>query len=119
MSAVRATPARCLRDAGEAGAAAQALALVHAELPHIGTVEAFWYGPHALAARWAAWQVLDSAGDAAAPAQLELAWAQLQRHARRSADPDVQAHVLQADPVHREIVAMWQAGRARQGDPAP
>ena len=97
------------------GDPARALAEVQAELPALAEMGALdnTYSP--LGARMAAWRVLAACGDAHAPQQLELAWAELQRQVAKIADPAVCARVLEGTPLHREIVAAHAAVAASTG----
>ena len=83
--------------------------LVEAELPFLGEVGALDTVQAPLAARMAGWRVLVAAGDARAPRQLELAMTELQQRIAKVGDPEVRRRILEGLPLHREIMAKWQA----------
>jgi tetratricopeptide (TPR) repeat protein len=85
----------------------RALPLVEAELPFLDELGALEPAQSPLCARMAGWRVLATAGDARATRQLELAMAELERHAGRAADPAVRRRILERLPLHKEIVAEW------------
>ena len=80
-----------------------ALQAVQAELPAMALAESLSAGQFLLAARLAAWRVLQQAGDAQAPVQLALAEAELQNLLDGHADPAVRQRVAQNVPWHRDV----------------
>jgi class 3 adenylate cyclase/tetratricopeptide (TPR) repeat protein len=94
---------------------AAGLRAVHAEMPALAQMGALSGAPFALAGRLAAWRVLQRAGDAAAPAQLALAEAELQQHLDRFDDDAVRQRVAHNVPWHRDVLDALEQHRRRQG----
>jgi len=85
-----------------------ALEAVRAELPamaHMGTLKHV-YG---LAARLAAWRVLQQGGDAQARAQLSLAAAELELELRGFADSEARSRLAHEVPWNRDVMQALQA----------
>jgi tetratricopeptide (TPR) repeat protein len=95
---------------------AAALQAVHAELPALAQAGALSGAPFALAGRLAAWRVLRCAGDAAAPAQLALAEAELQKYLDRFDDEAVRQRVAQDVPWHRDVLDALEQHKCTHGE---
>jgi hypothetical protein len=87
---------------------------VLAELSSLQQRDALAAASFALAARLAAWRVLDRAADAAAVEQLALGAAELERHLAGFSDPAVRERVRTSMPWHRD----WVEAIAKSGDAA-
>lgn len=101
---------------GRPGDLADAVQAVHAELPALAQAGALSGAPFALAGRLAAWRVLQRAGDAAAPAQLALAEAELQHELDRFDDEAVRQRVAQEVPWHRDVLDAVAQHRRSHGE---
>ena len=91
------------------GDLSRALAAVQAELASLREIHSLGASHAALAARMAAYRVLAAASEPDAAQQLELAMSELESRLGKKSDPVVRARLLEGLPLHREIVAAWQA----------
>lgn len=111
--------ARAQQGLGDTAAARSA---VRADRDRILETGAMNSVPQALAALWAAWQVLQVHEDEDADRLLAVIQAELERRVQRSRDPVTRARV-RAWPLHRDITAAWLAqptlASPSPGDPAP
>ena len=99
--------------AGLTGEADSALQSVRAELPALALQDALVGAKFGLAARVAAWRVLQRAGDPAAAAQLEMAAAELERQLAGFAAADLRERVRSRVPWHHDVVEALAAARAQ------
>jgi class 3 adenylate cyclase/tetratricopeptide (TPR) repeat protein len=81
-----------------------ALAAVLGEASALGQAEPLDQAVEALAARAAAWRVLQAAGDAGAPVQLGLAVAYIEQLTAAIAEQSVRERVRRGHPLHRELL---------------
>ena len=72
-----------------------------------------------LAARVAAWRVLQRAGDPAAAEQLALATADLDRRLARFAVAELRERVRSAIPCHRDVVEALATVQSQTADRVP
>lgn len=89
------------------GDPAGALALVRAERAMLAADSTLNNSLGALGARFAAWRVLQAAGDPDAADQLAQTMAELTRRTAKITDPATRARALEAWPLHREVIAAW------------
>jgi hypothetical protein len=89
------------------GDPAGALALVRAERAMLAADSTLNNSLGALGARFAAWRVLQAAGDPDAADQLAQTMAELTRRTAKITDPAARARALEAWPLHREVIAAW------------
>ncbi len=89
------------------GNLSQATSLIEIEMPVLEASGTLPASDEGLAARMAAWRVLDAAGDARAASQLMLARNGLDDRLRHIADPQTRERILTLSPLHREITAAW------------
>ena len=87
----------------------RALALVEAELPALEAEDVLHSCTSGLAARAAAWRVLQAAGDVRAPRALEAAMTELRLRTEKIRDTAARQRMLDGVPLHREITAAWEA----------
>ena len=90
-----------------------ALQAVRAELPALALQDALVSVKFGLAARVAAWRVLQRAGDPAAAVQLEMAAADLDRRLQSFAAADLRERVRSAMPWHHDVVEAVASARAQ------
>jgi hypothetical protein len=98
--------------------ASAALRAVRAELPALVQAGAMEGTTYALAARLAAWRVLDRGGDPAAAAQLALAEIELQQVLDGFADSAVRDRVAHDVPWHRDILEAVAGDRLKRSTQA-
>ena len=91
------------------GDLAGALVLVRSEQAMLAADSALNTSLGALGARFAAWRVLQAAGESDAADQLAQTMAELTRRTAKIADPAVRGRALTAWPLHREVIAAWNA----------
>ena len=99
--------------AGLPDEADSALQSVRAELPALALHDALVGVKFGLAARVAAWRVLQRAGDPAAAVQLEMAAAELDRRLQSFAAADLRERVRSAIPWHHDVVEALASARAQ------
>ena len=90
-----------------------ALQAVRAELPALALQDALAGAKFGLAARVAAWRVLQRAGDPAAAVQLEMAAAELDRRLQSFAAAELRERVRSAIPWHHDVVEALASARAQ------